>query len=201
HELLRFKGQSKYLRAECFAAYAKYRESMDLFEAAEMEFRERQNFAGGNDSSESKLHRIQLKRAELYLELDQPQKALAAAQAVLFNEGNPPGDEIKGEACYILARVSARSPGPFPKSALAYLEEGVAQVPVDSISEIGWKLHFELANEYRKLKDFEKASSHYKQAKVGINYFVWRFTSESLRSVYLAALNRSAVLKEIARYL
>jgi tetratricopeptide (TPR) repeat protein len=198
HDFAIFEPFHQFLNGLVDLARKQYREGLEHYLQAEKGFQERQAFTGGIETRETRLHQIQLARASIYLLMQQPQRAYAVLQALMLNEKKHITPLTRAEAFYLYGLIAREYPNIPEKNALFYFHKGLEQSSQERVSEIAWKLSFATALEYQRIKEFEQAAQYYKQAKMGINYFVWRFTSEQLRKQYLSAENRENILHEIS---
>lgn len=80
---------------------------------------------------------------------------------------------------------------------LTYYEEAFSQVSTISITELTWKILFELYRVYNERGNISRAAEHKKYARQTIYYIIDQIKSTRLRKIYLEKPERKYVLRKL----
>lgn len=107
---------------------------------------------------------------------------------------------LNAQRQYLLGKVALYSKKSELKSALEYFEDALSFIENESISELTWKILFEIASIYLERGNFHKAKKPRLYAYELLNMISEHITSNKIRIAYLEHPERKKTLEKLKTY-
>jgi len=170
------------------------------YENALLEFtRTIEAFAAGGEGRN--YHAARVRKAECLHMLGESVTARAMLLEIVHDPEIAGQPRVLAEAQYLLGVMGKHGDGTLAENPLVHFREGLNAITAEPVTEMTWRLSYSLGNEYHQRGHREKAHEFLKKARLVLQYFSGKFSSDTLREQYLSAGGRKDALTAIAAVL
>ncbi len=193
--------QLRYLEGEYAAAAGQIKKAFLEFGAAEEGFLSVADpFTGGVERAEERIAQIRLRKAEMMLAMNQPGQALRFLSDSDNGSPDPRAPILLAKRDFVLSHIARRIQARDLEQPIVLLNRAMKRLESENISEIAWKVSFDLGKEYLRRGNRHKAVDHFAKTRLILEYFASQFRTPSLRERYLATDSRSEVLASVTDF-